>query len=137
VPVIQASALNLPFRDASVDLVQLLATLEHFDADSAAVVLHEAMRVLKPGGHLIVCYPAEGSLLLRCGQIIMHTLIRFKTGFDLEHEEVHHHSATARDIQAALLSTPGLSLQESVHYPLNLKIFNLSLFLNEMYRKEL
>lgn len=136
VPVIQASALHLPFRDSSMDVVQLLAILEHFDVDGAKAVINEALRVLKPEGHLVACYPAEGSLLLRGGQFVMHSLIRLKTGFDLEREEVHHHHVTAKTIQAMLLATPGLSLRESIHYPLNIKTIHLSLFLNELYQKE-
>ncbi|MDU0459009.1 MAG: class I SAM-dependent methyltransferase [Geobacteraceae bacterium] len=135
-PVVQASALQIPFRDESFDVIQLLATLEHFDAATAAAVLGEAMRVLKPGGHVLACYPAEGSLLLRTGQLIMHGWLRMKTGFDLEHEEVHHHVLSARDIQSLLLSVPGLERCESINYPMNVNNIQLSLFLNEMYRKD-
>lgn len=136
IAVLQGSACHLPLRDASIDIVQLLATLEHFAADEAAAVLDEALRVLKPGGYLIACYPAEGSLLLRAGQVIMHTLIRLKTGFNLEREEVHHHHATAREIKSMLLAAPGLALRESIHFPLNIRNIHLSLFLNELYQKE-
>lgn len=135
-PVIQASALRLPFRAATVDVVQLLATLEHFEVADATAVLHEALRVLKPGGYLIACYPAEGSLLLRGGQIAIHRLIRFESGFDFEQAEVHHHYATAKEIGAMLTAMPGLSRLETIHYPLNLNNIHLSLFLNELYRKD-
>ena len=48
-------ACNLPFPDASFDLVTLLDVLEHIPDDDRAA--REAMRVLKPGGTLLVSTP--------------------------------------------------------------------------------
>jgi len=135
VPVLQASAFNLPLADNCMEVVQLLATLEHFTLHEIDMILNEALRTLKPGGVLITCYPAEGGFLLRIGQVLMHALIRQRSGFDLENEKVHRHLSTASDIRKALEKRADLERTETCYYPFNLPCINLSLFVNEQYRK--
>lgn len=45
-------ALHLKFEDHSFDLVSISNSLHHFEDPSA--VLHEMLRVLRPGGHLLI-----------------------------------------------------------------------------------
>ncbi len=52
----QGSATDMPFADASFDIVALLDTVEHI-ADETAV-LNETYRVTKPGGTMVVTVPA-------------------------------------------------------------------------------
>ncbi len=52
-----ADATRLPIADASVDVVTLFDVLEHIPDDAAAV--REAVRVLRPGGHLLLTTPSE------------------------------------------------------------------------------
>jgi SAM-dependent methyltransferase len=52
-PFVAASALKLPFRDASFDLVWSIWTLEHIS--NPQQMLCEMLRVLRPGGYLYLC----------------------------------------------------------------------------------
>ena len=63
---LQAGDLRLPFDDDSVDLVTLLAVIEHFP-NSPRLVLEEAHRILRPGGLLIVDTPNAGFFGTRVG----------------------------------------------------------------------
>jgi SAM-dependent methyltransferase len=47
---------DIPFNDASFDLVTALDVIEHVEDDAG--ILRQARRVLKPGGHLLVSTPA-------------------------------------------------------------------------------
>lgn len=135
IPVLQATAFRLPFADTDVDVVQLLATLEHFSHSEIAGLLDESLRILKPGGSLIVCYPAEGGLLLKFSQLLMHAYLKIRTGFDLDKGAVHRHLTAATEIRAILGGRRELDLLETCFYPFGIRSVNLSLFVNEMYRK--
>jgi SAM-dependent methyltransferase len=60
----------LPIRDASVDLVYSMGTIEHFPEYAAAV--REIFRVLKPGGTAIVGVPNKLDPFLR--PLLVHVL---------------------------------------------------------------
>lgn len=54
--VLRGSGSELPFPEATFDLVALLDTIEHIPDELA--VLHEVARVLKPDGRVIITVPA-------------------------------------------------------------------------------
>jgi SAM-dependent methyltransferase len=56
---IVGSALALPFDDASFDVVLSLEMLEHVPADGRRPALEEMFRVLRPGGRMVVTFPAD------------------------------------------------------------------------------
>lgn len=56
----RADATHLPFQSNSIDLLLAADVIEHLDDDRAA--LREFMRVLRPGGHLVLTVPAFPSL---------------------------------------------------------------------------
>jgi SAM-dependent methyltransferase len=58
VPV-SASATDLPFEDASFDVVLSLEMLEHLPADVRTKALGEMFRALRPGGRMVVTFPAD------------------------------------------------------------------------------
>jgi SAM-dependent methyltransferase len=55
-PVVRGDGTLLPFADASIDLVMSTDVLEHIEDDAA--VAAEAVRVLRPGGRVLVAVPA-------------------------------------------------------------------------------
>jgi SAM-dependent methyltransferase len=135
ITVLQASAFRLPFAASTVDLVQMLAILEHFPSGEITGLLDESLRILKPGGILIACYPAEGGLLLKFCQRVMHGYLKCRTGFDLDKGAIHRHLAAAEEIRSILGGRRELERIESRFYPLGVKSVELSLFVNETYRK--
>lgn len=66
---LQRADLRLPFEDESVDLVTLLAVIEHFP-NTPRIVLEEAQRILRPDGLLIVDTPNAGAFGNRIGFLI-------------------------------------------------------------------
>jgi SAM-dependent methyltransferase len=58
--VVRGDARRLPFADESMDLVMSTDMWEHIDDDEA--VARESLRVLKPGGRLLVAVPCSMSL---------------------------------------------------------------------------
>jgi SAM-dependent methyltransferase len=67
-----AAADNLPFNDASVDVVTMLDVIEHFPAERRAASVSEAWRVLKPGGALIIQTPHTGMFAFLDPQNLRH-----------------------------------------------------------------
>ena len=63
-------ATNLPFADASFDLVTALDVVEHLDDDVAA--FREMKRVLRPGGRILVTVPAHRFLWGDQDEVNMH-----------------------------------------------------------------
>jgi SAM-dependent methyltransferase len=60
VSMTRADAARLPFRSETIDLLLAADVIEHLDDDGAA--LREFVRVLRPGGHLVLTVPAFRSL---------------------------------------------------------------------------
>jgi SAM-dependent methyltransferase len=54
---VTGDATRLPVADGVADVVALFDVLEHIPDDAAAV--REALRILRPGGHLLVTTPAD------------------------------------------------------------------------------
>jgi SAM-dependent methyltransferase len=54
----RARADRLPVPDGMAEMVYLGHTLENYDGPGVHRVLHEARRVLQPGGFVVVLYPA-------------------------------------------------------------------------------
>lgn len=68
--VLCGSGYELPFRDASFDLVALFDTMEHIPDDARA--MQEVARVLKPGGSVFVSVPAYQWLWSQNDRIAHH-----------------------------------------------------------------
>jgi len=79
----------LPFEDAAFDVVLLTEVLEHLE--SHFNVLHEAGRVLRSGGHLVLSTPNIFRLHSRLQFFLSgkHKLIRRRVGWDLPADELY------------------------------------------------
>lgn len=64
-PDIVTNANQLPFPDNTFDLIRASHILEHFHPHQTEDVLREWLRVLKPGGYLVVCVPHHTRLSWR------------------------------------------------------------------------
>jgi SAM-dependent methyltransferase len=58
---VEGSADALPFDDGSFDIVLSVEMLEHVPAAARADALREMFRVLRPGGRMIVTFPADAT----------------------------------------------------------------------------
>jgi len=58
---VEGRADALPFEDASFDVVLSVEMLEHVPAGDRERVLAEMLRVLRPGGRLVVTFPADAA----------------------------------------------------------------------------
>ncbi|MBI4019224.1 MAG: methyltransferase domain-containing protein [Candidatus Aenigmarchaeota archaeon] len=60
--MVLTGSIELPFKDASFDLVTMLDVIEHMDGYKNN--LSEISRILKPGGRLFITYPNPGMIWL-------------------------------------------------------------------------
>ncbi|MFH2058563.1 MAG: class I SAM-dependent methyltransferase [Pseudomonadota bacterium] len=57
-----ASALDLPYKDGSFEIVTCFDVIEHIPKNTEYRMLYEIRRVLKPGGTLLLSTPRQGIL---------------------------------------------------------------------------
>jgi SAM-dependent methyltransferase len=80
---------SLPFAGGSFDVVVMTEVLEHLE--TYINVVHEAARVLKPGGHLVFTTPNIFRLHSRMQFLLTgkHKLIQRRVGWDLPRSELY------------------------------------------------
>lgn len=81
VPAVLGSAFALPFADAAFDCVVCSEVIEHLPEDET--LFHELVRVLTPGGALILGTPNYASFLWRFTEALYHLLLPW--GYAEEH----------------------------------------------------
>jgi ubiquinone/menaquinone biosynthesis C-methylase UbiE len=69
-PLVKARAEKLPFSSGSFDAVTILDVLEHLDDDRGAMA--EILRILKPGGHVVINVPAHMFLWQKADDYLHH-----------------------------------------------------------------
>jgi SAM-dependent methyltransferase len=92
----RADACRLPFANASFDLLLAADVIEHLENDTAA--LDEFVRVLKPGGHLVLTVPAFPAL------------------WGPQDIVAHHHRRYRRGPLLDLLMRAGLPVRTCFHF---------------------
>jgi SAM-dependent methyltransferase len=71
VAIVGGDAFQLPFRDGTFDIVFHQGLLEHFRSERAEALLRENIRVLKPGGLLLVDVPQRYHLYTVAKRILI------------------------------------------------------------------
>lgn len=80
---------EIPFPDASFDLVTALDVIEHVDADDR--VLSESYRVLRPGGYVLITTPAFQWLWSRNDDLNAHKRRYTAQELQSKMEQAHFH----------------------------------------------
>jgi len=76
--LVMGDAQHLPFREGTFDAALLLDVLEHIADDAAAV--REAVRVLRPGGMLVLTVPAVPALWSEHDEALAHRRRYLRSG---------------------------------------------------------
>jgi ubiquinone/menaquinone biosynthesis C-methylase UbiE len=126
-----ADASALPFPDAAFDRVTMVETFEHIFHDDRPRALAECLRVLRPGGRIVLSTPNHASLVERCKRVaVRHGWIRRRLPsmcFPDEgsaradyHPYRYHHPLPAGEI-AALLAAAGFRVEGTDYFLFTLK----------------
>jgi SAM-dependent methyltransferase len=119
---VAASADILPFANESFDVVIASDVVEHVDDDQAAI--WEALRVLKPGGRLLVSVPNRGPLQFLDGDNLVNGMVSLISRLRIpkrgtsrcyfhDHVYDHHRHYSLRDLRKLMT---GLAEVEKTYY---------------------
>ena len=78
---VRASVFEIPFPDGTFDGAYNLGVIEHFDEQQIRLMLSEMMRVVKPGGKVIVFWPhtlGTSVNVLRVVHWVLHNVLKSK-----------------------------------------------------------
>ena len=109
---------SLPFEDESLDVITILAVVEHLDRPVLARLCQEAHRVLKPGGQMIATTPASWT-----GPIL--TLLA-KVGLLSKEEIEEHRDLLTRKEMEEILRSSGFPKVKSGLFELGLNTWFLA-----------
>jgi ubiquinone/menaquinone biosynthesis C-methylase UbiE len=83
IKLIEGLAQSLPFEDNSFDLVTSTLFFHHLETEDKQRALQEVLRVLRPGGRLLIAdWGKPSSPLTRLGFFVVQLLDGFKTTSD-------------------------------------------------------
>jgi SAM-dependent methyltransferase len=83
-----ASVYDLPFADASYDLVTANMVLEHLEEPERAFT--EIARVLKPGGAFLFVTPHVNNPIIRTASLVLHRNLRRHVAKTIENRKLEH-----------------------------------------------
>lgn len=126
-----ADASALPFAAGSFDRITMVETFEHVFHEDRARALAECLRVLRPGGTLVLSTPNHASVVERCKRVaVRHGWIRARlpsmcypdagSTRGEYHPYRYHHPLPAREI-AALLAGAGFEVLATDYFLFTLK----------------
>ena len=105
---------TLPYEDNTFDVVVMTEVLEHLGTHHS--VVHEAGRVLKPGGHYVFTTPNIQRLHSRWQFFLTgtHKLIRRRTGWDIEPDDLYayHINPVSFPLMHTLIHQGGMQVEK-------------------------
>lgn len=111
---IQGDGATLPFEDAVADVLVAADVTEHLDDETLRRVLDEALRVLRPGGTLVLYTPSE-----------THLFERLKDSGILLKQDPSHIGVRTADELAGAVKTAGFQVDRVAFLPSHLPVWNL------------
>lgn len=115
---LQGDATKLPFTSGEFNYVVSIGVLQQLSLEQADKAITEMMRVLAPGGHLIIQLPNK----------TVFAPLKEKYGWAYK---IHKYEFSPEELSAMLVKN-GLSIQSMVgqhpYFPLYYRLFNLGLF---------
>ena len=73
---IRGDAFNLPLADAMADVVVNVEFAQQYGPEAVGCMLHEAARVLRPAGRLVIVWSNRTALIHRVASAVLHILNR-------------------------------------------------------------
>lgn len=99
---------SLPVPDESFDIVSMLAVLEHIENDSEA--LKECMRILKPGGYVLITVPTHTNKPV--GEFLAYRLKLLEEEGYRDHKRYYNKKELREDLQRTGFVEPYLEYWE-------------------------
>jgi len=132
---VQCDASRLPFRSDWFDGVVSTYSLEHMRR--LEDTLAEIVRVLKPGGRLVVALPCEGGFLYNLGRE-MTTRRAFQKKFGLNYDKLvaFEHVHDLASIQLSLQQKSLLALRNRRFFPAMLPLDHLNVIACFAFEKQ-
>lgn len=76
---VRGDAFNLPLADATADVVVNVEFAQQYGPEAVGCLLHEAARVLRPAGRLVIVWSNRAALLHRIASVILYILNRLRS----------------------------------------------------------
>lgn len=126
-----ADASSLPFADATFDYITMVETFEHIFAEDRPRAMAECLRVLRPGGRMVLSTPNHASTVERFKRVaVRYGWLRRSlpsmcypdagSPRDIYHPYRYHHPQPDRDI-ARLLTDAGFQVDDVARFLFTLK----------------
>ena len=105
-----------PFTDESVDELVMIQAIEHFDYPTAQKIIDEILRILVPGGKLLIDFPDVEGAIAKYAKTDPEFMIRFIYCNHKNQYSVHHWGYTKETFPKLLGFGWEYEFREIVHH---------------------